>query len=846
MMYHRSPPVRVPWSLRKAGLRFFCAVFAVGALGCTDEAASKRNDADRRIAAVVAQRQKEAIPFVPKEAGMPEATLVEFRQAKRADHIEALAQIRSIGTRMQQSSVNALLAGEHAGEAHDLAEAVAMDWSRFESVTVDLIDQVGKLEGAIDHVVLFEPNEAPVLAMLRDQVIEVNNRLADHERAVAQLGKKIAEHTARAEEHAAERVARAAEVAAGRSEIGQAEGTAILDIADRVQRAGADMASADAKYQLEASRIEVLSSELRVVQQQRDLAREAATSLQARVAEVEARSESIASALDEQIVVFRGLLMALNSRAEELAAAFEQDVAERLRAAAVGMEKAVEMAETARRHATREDRRAAESEVVAMMLGRVHVLVGDVLARRAYGRTLEVVAGGVDAILQKGPRINLESEAIRVHENQAKNILDSEQALTEQARAAIDEGRKRAVELADGPESDPYVQGGADYILLFDAYAARLEALGVRPQPRVIIPEPVIEAVEDDTLPEPVAVMLPEPAAVMLPEPATVTLLEPVAATSPDVPDGSVQIHGELPPLPDALLTDRTPVLVWVDGRHMTPAAVRETVAVLLGDRAGQFDGQIAMFEQFYQAFAQAGGTSLIGVVPVDGGEESGDQMLYVSLAPDADEAEVSAWIQQVNPDPALDLQTRRNGDWMVGSPGGAELQVSEGKDIRAAVEEACQAMGPSPLLVTIVPTADLLAEAESHKDAVPGGADLVELQPMLERARWFAIAVRLGEAVGIYTTMQLPDRSTAANAAQLAKEKLDETLAQLAQSGGPMALVGPMLRGVVQITAEEDRLRINLSGPGFRTLAAMAASFMGVGEAGEMTPTSPGTDWMK
>lgn len=855
MMYHRSPLIRVPWSLRKAGLIFFCAVFAVGAFGCTDEAASKRNDADRRIAALVAQRQKDAIPFVPKHADMPDATLVQFRQAKRDEHIEDLTQIRSIGTPMQQSAVNALLAGEYAGKAHDLSEAVAMDWSRFESRTVDLIDQVGKLEGAIDHVVLFEPDEAPVLAMLRDQVIEGNNRLADHERAVAQLEKKIAEHTALAEKHAAERVARAAEVAAGRSEIGQAEGTAILDIADRVQRAGADMASADAKYQLEASRIEVLSSELRVVQQQSDLAREVATSLRARVAEVETRSESIARALDEQIVVFRELLVALNSRAEKLAAAFDQDVAEKLRGAAEDMKTAVEMAETARRHATRKERRAAESEVVAMMLGRVHVLVGDVLARRAYGRTLEVVADGVAAALEKGPRINLESEAIRVHENQAKNILDSERELIEEARVAIDEGRKRAVDLAEGPESDPYVQGGADYIVLFDAYAARLKAPVVRPEPRVINPEPVTEAVvEDDPLPEPAAVTLPEPVAVTLPEPAAdtppmpvaVTLPEPAAATSPDVPGGPVTMHGELPPLPDALLTDRTPMLAWVDGRHLTPAAVRETATLLLGAGAGQFDGQIAMFEQFYQDFAEAGGTSVVGAISVGGGEESGDPRLYVSLAPDADEANVSAWIQQVNRDPSLDLQTRRNGDWMVGSPGGAELQVSEGKDIRAAVEEACQAMGPSPLLVTIVPTEDLLAEAEARQDAVPMGADLAELEPMLEQARWFAIAVRLGEAVGIYTTMQLPDRGTAANAAQLAQEKLDQTLSQLAESGGPMAMAGPLLRGTIQITAEEDRLHINVSGPGFRMLAAMAASFMGGGEAGEITTTSPGTDLTK
>ena len=215
--------------------------------------------------------------------------------------------------------------------------------------------------------------------------------------------------------------------------------------------------------------------------------------------------------------------------------------------------------------------------------------------------------------------------------------------------------------MAEGDDEDFYATNARRYVALFDTYEARLDGERQHGETPVAVPvadaAPIEVTVEDP----PMSPVVPAPRVeVMAEEPP---MAPPPVVELSEAEEESVEIVGDLPMLPDAVVSDTTPILVWLDGRYLTPEALRETATVLLGDQGAlQAEGFVTMFEGYFNEFAQAGGTSIAFAWNPEVENEQQSQALHVSMTEGAEEDRLAAWIRKPNPAPEQELRIKRAG----------------------------------------------------------------------------------------------------------------------------------------------------------------------------------------
>jgi hypothetical protein len=123
----------------------------------------------------------------------------------------------------------------------------------------------------------------------------------------------------------------------------------------------------------------------------------------------------------------------------------------------------------------------------------------------------------------------------------------------------------------------------------------------------------------------------------------------------------------------------------------------------------------------------------------------------------------------------------------------------------------------------------------------------LQAIEPLMEKAQWANLAVKLGDALGIYSKVRM---GSEADAAQF-KALLDDAVKQAMtpEPGepaiGPQAMLRNAVKGALKIELASDTVSISFSGPGLKVLGKMAGGMLpmllGGGPGGPEGPGGPG-----
>ncbi len=797
----RLGPNRMPIAHR----RWVCLIAALGMLaGCADEQAARRAQDDAKIQGVLTAHGELDVGFVPmggaEDGG---ATLAAFRHEQRESVLrKQLESVTGRGTDVQQHGTAQLLADAQAFTARHIADEALLEWTRFAGESTSLMAHLAKIDRDTGQLQLFARDDSGLLDKLADQRAAIDRRLKDHTQQIDSLDAQIVDHQSQYESHANTRQSQEAEAAQYAMQIGQAQGVEILQLAEAVRETNKTAADAEVRQKEQRLTIEILESERRVMQRQSALETESLAQVRQQIEVVEQRQDEMALQLEERQAQWVEQFKELRTQFADLTKRFTQVVHDPLVNATTQMTDAIDAAQGAVGHAPRESLQLAKLELTAMHLGKVHVLTQHISAQGSFGRTLLVLASGVEKLVDLGPASYPSEIEPPIYRNQAKMMIDEQAVLISDAQKLIEEARDHAEELAEGSDED-IATTARTYVQLLNTYAGRIEETRLdRPLALAATPTAAAERASDQA--------------------ASARSLAPSATAAPL----DIAITGELPPLPALAVNDQVAVLVWLDGRALTPSAIRQTVQTAAPQNAEQLEAGLGMFDGMYGRFAAAGGTSILAAFPVSEDEVPGPEgmirdqrgfkpILYVSLAEDADEEAIAAWLSEANPEDQL--STDRHGPWLVVRPPGVDAPIEGTAERRRLFEAAFAASGPSPLAVAVVPNAALRDQAARTTTQLLG-AD-AQQQDVLFKAHWFGMSLKMADELGLYAAVHLEDADSAVAAADLVEAELEK----LTQLEGPAALIGAMIRSAVHVDAADELLRVDVSGPSLNAAIGMA-----------------------
>jgi len=802
---------------------------------CDNQEAARRADESARIALTLMAHNDLRLDFVPSGDGeQDKMALADYRhkqRMKKGGLIESLTAVSRMGTRGEQYAVGTMLADAHSSTAHFFAGVAMRRWADQADRSTLLVTHLSKIDQVNGSIQLFDRSESDLQAKLRGERTTLSSQLGQYRSEVDDIGARIETAKKSLESHDLERKMKEAEATEHLSQIKDASGTLLLDLSQKA--AEARLAAVRAEYRLKHQKIniDILNSELRVSSRKLEFSQQLQDAINSQVDQVARRQQSMADAHAEKQIERQELCRQLKELFSELMAAYNQNVEKPLISAVEHASTAVDIAEGVEQKAPRDSRRHAALNVVAMKVAKGHIQTQQIITKASFGHTLTVVADSVERLLERADEADRAQYATDIYRNQANEFTQQHEKLIAEAKQFIEAGLAESQELADGSEGD-VANSAATLNGLFAAYAKRI----------------------DDTLGSQTSMRSsPPPAVASKPAASPATLL-------PSLPYGRglvgvTEIVGELPALPQQALAENVSVLVWIDGRKLTPTVLRNTARMLLADNAGVVQGPLDEFANQYGQFASAGGTSLLvsAQMPREAdGPPPGptvDGALFVSLKPAADEAAIADMIRVLTSSNPMspELTTERDGDWLMMRPSESRPDPEETPERRATFERAFAAAGDAPIRFVVVPDESMRQQmAASATMAGPqlGGGDF---EQDLEGIQWIAASIKLADEFGLYSTIEYLDESSAAAAAQALNDQFDKQLAG-GEISGPMAMFAPMIRSALQVRQEGSSMQMSLSGPALRGLVAMAApmvtQMMGGGASGAQ-PSDPGAPQM-
>ena len=209
------------------------------------------------------------------------------------------------------------------------------------------------------------------------------------------------------------------------------------------------------------------------------------------------------------------------------------------------------------------------------------------------------------------------------------------------------------------------------------------------------------------------------------------------------------------------------------------PAALEATVKALLGEKAGEADGDLKIYKTYYEKYAGFGAERITVVMRGDPDKQkSPEPMLYVKFKAGAEhvaaEKQIRADEGENNP---LPMEITHDGDFMLVRAKG-QMPPTEGSEGRTKLFAEALGNSEKPVVGALIFNEALLREAKNS----PAQGQPPGFQSMVSDPKWYLFEITLGEASKAEVTIQTADEEVAKRVADAVTGIGDFVKAQAAQ----------------------------------------------------------------
>ncbi len=449
------------------------------AAGCVDEQAASQREARERLGQVVSLIAQADQGFVPKDSETELSLDVDGKtatdktadiQAYRQDVLgQAAKELESIvehGSVAQQVSVRRLLADVYASQTRFESREAMLQWAALADRSATLMSFLGSVDHADARIRLLTPDEAPLLARLKEDKASTQQRLKKFRLEATLLRKRSSDMSAQIDKLQSQADAQA--------QLSQQFGAQALqttnsdeqyDLYDQAAAADRRTSAAAANAQELKVSLDVINSELAIIEKQIQLADQAIRTLNDQIASAQRRQST--AMYDEATASKKRTVDAFMQQFDQINQAYAQSVESPLEHATEKMTRAIDLL-TLTLDLSDQDERLVQLEQLAHTVGLVHLLADRIQAMGSYGYTLIVIS-------QTATRL-MPDRSSRVMD-MAKLLHDKQRRLIETAKQTI----STAISVADQisrstAEGDPLANIAKQQSQRLEAYRQRIDS----------------------------------------------------------------------------------------------------------------------------------------------------------------------------------------------------------------------------------------------------------------------------------------------------------------------------------------------------------------------------------
>ncbi len=478
-----KPPARGPrvWPWALIGL-----VLGLGLLGaCSDDQAGNQAVHERfnKAVQILAKADQGYVPQggetpSPLSVGDQRVTenkpdLQAYRQKVLAEAAVELEAILDRGSRAQQLATRRILADVYASQGRYGARQAMVHWASIADRSATLMSFLGSVDRADSHVHLFDLDEGPLLKQLRQDRADAQGRIKGFQKQTDKLNQQASKLNQQID--ALKQEAQSATERA-RQLHGQAllatQGSEQYDLYDQSAQEDRRANAASTEVQKLEVELDVVKSELSVLDRQIRLARGASETLDKQISAAQRRQSrglhqkaqaAKSEAIDQMVVHFNQI---------------EQDYLDTVQGqmdqVIEKMSRVVELMAGA--EAPRGDRDAQQSlelERLAHMVSMVHVLTEHILAASSHGHTLTIIA-------QQAQRL-MPQQAL-MFDDHTQQIYKKQQEVIQTAKRTISDAVLIAQSISQGlGQGNPLADIATQQSQRLEAYRRRIDQLRLSP-----------------------------------------------------------------------------------------------------------------------------------------------------------------------------------------------------------------------------------------------------------------------------------------------------------------------------------------------------------------------------
>jgi hypothetical protein len=303
------------------------------------------------------------------------------------------------------------------------------------------------------------------------------------------------------------------------------------------------------------------------------------------------------------------------------------------------------------------------------------------------------------------------------------------------------------------------------------------------------------------------------------------------------------------PELPAGAISKNTTIVAYFDGATLTPDAMREAAATVLGPNSpavAQLNQTIGKYQEKHDKAVQAGADSIVMVAQTGGAAQAAGHgaaaaelqnqgVMYVHVRKGAHNAVEKMISDEMEPAEREKTTFSHEGDFVVMRQKGQKPAELPDPARAKTFADALAHNSTAALVVTFVPD-DSTRQAAQNQQAGNQPQWMRDAVPVLANSQWSSVAVQFGKMPAIVMTDQAADAASATkltNAVNAALAQLKQ-VAQNANAGGAgggnaMMMFAPMLAPLADAlkpTQQGSTVVINLNGQGLATIATTVAQF--------------------
>lgn len=421
--------------------------------GCSDKQAAEQSKNHRQFLAAVGGYEKAQQGFVPKgeEAtgadGKPSPELAPYRSKTLLQAAKGLEATLTSASEADKLQARRLIADAYATAAEQSAREAMADWVDVSRRSASLVSQVLLADRADARAKAFDIDETPLIEKLKEQQ-KLAAQEADEFQKTAQTlagrGKKLEQVIAKARGEADSAVDQVSKL---RTEAFVKRGAGQDALLARAVRLEGDAAGARAVVQSQGAELDVVRSELAVVNQQIALRQANIKSLQDQIAGVEQRQRKNHDERDGAVTQKERAVAELKEALEKIGADYATLVEAKMVTAQAHADKAIAALGEAAKKASGADKKAVQLDLLSKHAVRAAVNAQNLFAASGYSKTIDVLANQIKRLM---PSVTTFADA------QTKMAEAVAKAST-LAREAVNQGVGLATELKQAGD-DPNVE----------------------------------------------------------------------------------------------------------------------------------------------------------------------------------------------------------------------------------------------------------------------------------------------------------------------------------------------------------------------------------------------------